>query len=666
MYFLFALSLGYLLFAVYQRVKLWGLNGFKVNNLLGALQTFLFQRKLVERERTGWSHFFIYFGFVVLVIATTSVFIDYDLGIHIYQGTYYLTITFLSDLAGLLIITLCCVFIYDRFVKNNDSIRSNRSDLALTVGLIVLCVQGFILEGARIVLTDDPWAPYSFVGFLVADFFKGSSSSALTVFHFVNWWIHTLSVFAFFALLVYTKAFHILTSPLNLLLKSVHPRSKYRDLLNRFESGEIDKVGYETVMDLSAKNKLDLDACTSCGRCQEVCPAYISGKPLSPKMLILHQKRKLYEEYAKKQSSNILGKLDQFFTKFLTLSPFETPTNSRSVNEALLVKGDKILGGLFDPNFFWSCTTCNACVESCPVGIDHLEHILETRRFSVVMEGKAPSEASHTLRILQDSNCSVSWRIDRDKFFADLGVRVLKPGESCENLLWVGCISAGDKRKEEILKSIIKIFKHFNVDFAVLGNQEICTGDPARRIGDEVTAQALGHSVRQLLKQFSFKRIISHCPHCVNIMKREFPVDEPGFQVSVSHHSEIIANLLRGKKSPGRNQELFTIHDPCYLARYLSVDEQPREVLSKIGKISEPARNRKKTLCCGAGGGQYFYDLKIGERINNVRFRELESTGAKTIVTMCPFCNQMLSDSASLTNSECKVKDIAEVVAETL
>ncbi|MCS6893354.1 MAG: heterodisulfide reductase-related iron-sulfur binding cluster [Deltaproteobacteria bacterium] len=665
MYLLFFLSIAYFVYAVWKRFKALKFE-FKLVNLKEFLATIFFQKKLITKEITGWAHFFIYFGFLILVVATTSVFIDYDLGLKIYRGNYYLAITFLSDLAGLLIILCCCAFLAKRYIDRSESLISSRGDLVLTLGLILLCVQGFVLEGLRIVMTNDPWRYFSFVGHIFAVFFEGFSLNSLASFHFVNWWIHTITVFVFFALLPYTKSFHIVTSPLNLLLKNDSYAVKYPNLLQKFESGEVSKIGYEFVNDLNFKNRLDLEACTSCGRCQEVCPAFATEKPLSPKWLILHQRRALYENSEK--SRGICGRLDDTLTRMLTLQYEPQPTRNENLNKSLLRNnGVKLVGGIFDANLYWSCTTCNACVEVCPVGINHLEHIMEARRFSVIMEGMGPIEALSALRTLQETAKPLNVVKSKDEFFRQLDVRILRAGDKVECLLWVGCISVGDKRKELILSSLVKILRAAGVDFGVLGDKECCTGDPARRLGDEATAQSLSQTTRGLLKDVTFEYIVSHCPHCVNAFIRDYPEEDASFVATVYHHSEFIQTLLlNGKLNLSRQGKKLTIHDPCYLTRYLRKGEEARRVLSVIGDVHETRRNLRNTFCCGAGGGQYFYDLKIGKRMNSERAEELLSVGVEEIVTMCPFCNQMISDGVYLNNSDLPVKDIAEVIADSL
>ncbi len=664
MYVLFFITLLCLFGLIARRVRLWGLK-FEVYSSVDFFKNLLFQSDLLRKKTTGWSHFFIYFGFLVLVVTTTSVFLDYDLGIKIYRGNYYLIITFLSDLAGLLIITLCSSFLYRRYVSRDESLVSSKMDLIFTVGLILLCLQGFILEGLRITMTSDPWQSYSFVGMLFSNFFSDFSAVSLSNFHFINWWFHTVTVFAFFLLLPYTKAWHLLTAPLNLLLKRDTSFSKYPGVLSKFESGELDSVGYKKITDLDYKNRLDLDACTSCGRCQEVCPAFASGKPLSPKWLILHQ-RKVFYSIAKQSSSGIFERIDNRMLE--AFSPnYEFISTNDKLNAALKFQGPELMGDVFDPDLYWSCTTCRACVDSCPVGINHLEHILEARRNSVMMEGRAPSEALSTLKTLQLRQVAQNLRSSKSMFFESLGVKILSPGDSVDYLLWVGCISVGDKRKEEILRSLVLIMQAANLDFGVLGDTEICTGDPAKRIGDEITAQTLGAQVREILRSVQFKKLITHCPHCANILLREYPVDDPSFKIEVMHHTQLINDLLQtGKIKVKGNNSTFVIHDPCYLSRFLGITEDQRSALLQIGKVTDPEQSKERTFCCGAGGGQYFYDLKLGKRVNYVRAQQLTQVKADLIVTMCPFCNQMINDGVDMLDERRPVKDIAEVVSENL
>ena len=669
MYILFFLSLFYLMYVFYLRLKLWGFNLKQKKDFAALFDSLFTQRKLLEKAKTGLPHLGIYLGFIILTITTTTVFIHYDFGWEIYKGILYVVLTVLSDFFGLFVIIFCCQFIFRRYFLQEESLISKPQDLVLTAGLAILCIQGFILEGLRVAITGDPWKYYSTIGYLVALPFEGFSIQGLKNFHFINWWVHTVSVFVFFALLPYTKAFHLVAAPLNLLFRqNSNSDKKYLNLLESFETGKINKVGYQNVNDLEAKHRLDLDACTSCGRCQEVCPAFATGKPLSPKWLILALKQSLYKQYTEKKHS-FLQKLDCFLVETLTLGVPERLVNS---NEALMgavrLNGKSaILGDIFDDDFFWSCTTCNACVEACPVGINHVDHIREVRRFATTMEGKPPKEAFQTLRVLQDSGLSQLSSVSKSEFFKTLGVRVLNPGDKVEYLLWVGCISCGDRRKEKILEALVKIFQYVGLDFGVLGDREACSGDPAKQLGDEATRQMLVAKNIETLKTVQFTTLVTHCPHCAYAFSVDYGLFDSEFRVKVLHHSQLIYHLVEsGRLKLSNGNQTLTIHDPCYLARYLGISEEPRSVLVRVGDLKEPKRSRKKTFCCGAGGGQYFYDLKIGERVNINRSKELNELKPDVVITMCPFCNQMISDGKGLISANFEVKDLAEVVAESL
>jgi Fe-S oxidoreductase len=335
----------------------------------------------------------------------------------------------------------------------------------------------------------------------------------------------------------------------------------------------------------------------------------------------------------------------------------------------------KIAGDVMDPNVFWTCNTCMACVEACPVGINHVDQIVGNRRHMTMMEGQIPHEAQGTLRSLESRGNPYGPQEDRAKWLDGLGVTMLEPGDSVDYLYWVGCVSAFDPRKQKIAKSLVAIMQKAGLSFGVLGSMEGCTGDPARRLGEENLFQTLAKQNIALLKSVSFKYLVANCPHCFNTIKNEYPqfgnLGE-GREPEIIHHSVLLKRLLAEDKLPLKEGDLkdVTFHDPCYLGRYNDEYDAPRESLKKVKglRIIEMDRSREKGLCCGAGGGHFWMDLKIGERVNSIRAQEAADTGASTVATACPFCMQMMEDGVILTNNEKRldVRDIAEVIAERL
>lgn len=645
--------------------------------LLNIYRYAITQRRTVSSPDGAVWHTLIYLGFIVLLVATTSVFIDYDLGIPIYQGNYYLIITFLSDLFGLLFGLGVLVAIYRRMIEKPDKLHSSIGDHAFLMLLLLLIVQGFLLEALRIAVTDDIWQNYSFVGGALAQVFWAFSESSLRSIHFVTWWFHTATVFAIIAFAPYSKFTHLIASSINLGISPKRPKGDLNfdgDIMERLEKEDLD-FGLNSLKDYSWDQLLNLEACTSCGRCQEVCPAYASGAPLSPKWLILDTKHHHHANLAQEG-------LDGFLIKNIALKQsgvvaddsgrYSYNLESRSGN--LKVNGSvSTLGGgmerpiteVIDPDVFWACTTCYACVNVCPVNINHVDQIVGHRRHLTMLEGSIPREAATMLSKLESRNNPLgSPENERQAWTEGLDVRILQEGDEVDYLYWVGCISSYDKRKAEIARSMVKIMNKAGVSFGVLGNKECCTGDPARRLGQEMTFQTLRNENENTFKGVKYKTIVCNCPHCFNSLKNEY--SNLG---NVVHHTKMVKEFLdKGLIEVGDfTAENATFHDPCYLGRYNDEYDAPREIISKTSNLVEMPRSRDKGMCCGAGGGHYWADLKLGdERINKIRAEEAVETGASQIVTGCPFCMQMMEDGLKMIDSEVVVKDVAELVAEKL
>jgi Fe-S oxidoreductase/nitrate reductase gamma subunit len=667
------------------------------------IQCGLFQKK-VARGKSGSAiaHLLVYLGFLVLLFTTTMVFIHHDLGIKIYQGDFYLWVTVFSDIFGVLLLAGVLYFGYRRHILQADAVHFSRNEDFILAMLALLVIQGYVLEGLRIYVTDDPWALYSPVGWLFAQGSWFLTDAQARTIHYVTWWFHTLTVYAFVALFPYTKFFHILSSPLNLFFsRTARPKGALPyigDIQELMEKGEEFSLGLGSIKDYTWKNLLDLDACTQCGRCQEVCPAYLSGKPLSPKWMIVDTRNHAHALLAENKiapANNLTAlasRLDSTLAKNVLL-PFNAVRSQDgafkadgayraqnvAVQQSVRTLGGAIeatiAGDVMDPNVFWTCNTCMACVEACPVGINHVDQIVGNRRNMAMMQGQIPHEAQATLRSLESRGNPYGPAEDRVQWLQGLDVPVLQAGDSVDYLYWVGCVSAFDPRKQKIAKSLVSIMKKAGLSFGVLGSMEGCTGDPARRLGEENLFQTLAKQNIELLKSVSFKVLVANCPHCFNTIKNEYPQFGnlgDGKEPEIIHHSVLLKRLIDQDKLPLREGALkdVTFHDPCYLGRYNDEYDAPRSSLRAVKglRIIEMDRSREKGLCCGAGGGHFWMDLKIGERVNSIRAEEAAQTGASTVATACPFCMQMMEDGVKLTQNDHRldVRDIAEVIAERL
>lgn len=655
----------------------------------------LLQRGVVKRKAAGFFHTLMYLGFLVLLFTTTMVFIHHDLGIKIYQGDFYLLVTLLSDVFGIGVLVGCLLAFHRRWVRNEDLVHNRPADSLMLIFLSLLIVQGFLLEGLRIHVTNDPWAAYSPIGLAFSNFFWGVSKEGARIIHKLMWWFHTFTVFAVFAVVPYTKFFHIVASTINVSLRT-QKRSKAAapfpgDMEKLMETSDEFSLGLGSIKDYTWKQLLDLDACTSCGRCQDVCPAYNSGKVLSPKWMILDTRNHMLSLHSDKKiitESKVpafFGMLDSKLLKgFLSsIGMWDADQSFRAQNE-LVQKAPKeklgveldarIAGEVMDADVFWSCTTCMACVTACPVGINHVDQIIENRRNMALMHGEIPHEAQGTLRGLEGKGNPYGPKEERSKWFKDLDLKVLNPGDEVDYLYWVGCVSSYDPRKQKIAKSLVTIMKAAGLSFGVLGNAEGCTGDPARRLGEENLFQTLAKSNLEILKSVKFKYIVANCPHCFNTIKNEYPQLGNlgnGRSPEIIHHSVLLRNLLAEEKIKVKQEGTkFTFHDPCYLGRYNNEYDAPRQALQAATTETpvEMERTREKSFCCGAGGGHFWMDMKVGKRVNSLRVIQAKETEAGQIATACPFCMQMLEDGIKLNDLEStmQVRDIAEVIADNL
>jgi Fe-S oxidoreductase len=584
------------------------------------------QSKLLQRLLPGMMHAAIFWGFLVLfptiVIAMIGAVDPHAtlpwLGA---QGWYAL----LVDLFALLVLAgVATAFVIRKLARPKRFEGSHLGEADLILALIAgIVLTLFMWHASQIALglNDFPaaWAPIS------SAIAQVLPRPALPYLERIAVWGHVLIILSFLVYLPYSKHLHILVAAINVFFGRTRARGRLEKI--DFERPETEvRFGSARVNDMTWKQMLDTMSCTECGRCQEVCPAWNTGKPLSPKLLIMAER------------DHLLGRAT-------------TPIVPNAVIDDIV----------------WDCVTCGACVRECPVNIEHIDHIIDLRRNLVMVESRFPEEAGTMLRdVDRTSNPWGKPQSDRTQWAEGLGVRVLKPGEMApEVLFWVGCAPAFDERARKAAVSTAKLMQSAGVDFAILGPREACTGDPARRMGDEYTYQRLAGENVATLNDAGVKKVVTTCPHCFNTLGNEYP--DFGGRYKVVHHTEFLAELVReGKLEPATSERTITYHDSCYLARHNDVRAQPRELVAAVGKPIEMPRNRERTFCCGAGGARMWMEEKRGRPINQERVREAASTGAETLAVACPFCTVMLDDGVRETGAKLQVFDLATLLQEAV
>ena len=583
------------------------------------------QSKLLQRLGPGLMHAAIFWGFIVLfptiVIAMIGAADPHAtlpwLGA---QGWYAL----LVDLFAVLVFAGVVAAFYIRKVLRPKRFAGSHLGEA---DLILLWISGIVISlvawhSSQIALgyNDYPreWAPVSYA---VSTLWHGSWVDVLER---VAVWAHVLLILGFLVYLPYSKHLHILVAAINVFFTRTRRRGRLEPV--DFEKPEAEvRLGAATAKDLTWKQVLDTMSCTECGRCQDACPAFATGKELSPKLLIM-------------------GLRDQV----------------RAQSDKTLVPN------AVSANVVWDCVTCGACIRECPVGIEHIDHIVDMRRNLVMLESKFPEEAGAMLR--DTDRAGNPWGkppSDRTSWADGLDVRVLQPGDEPPDVLfWVGCAPAFDERAKQGARSTAKLLKTAGVDFAILGPRETCTGDPARRMGDEFTYQKQAATNVETLNAAKVTRIVTTCPHCFNTIGNEYR--DFGGQYEVVHHTEFLAQLVSdGKLQPKAGGRTITYHDSCYLARHNDVISAPRALAAASGKTVEMARSGRRTFCCGAGGARMWMEER-GRPINEERVREAASTGADTLAVGCPFCTVMLDDGVRNTGSKMQVIDLASLLHEAV
>ncbi|MHB9089862.1 MAG: heterodisulfide reductase-related iron-sulfur binding cluster, partial [Chloroflexota bacterium] len=655
---LFLVMLAVLGYGLYRRYLLWrigqpedrrpGLSG-RVARTLGRV----FGQVDLPRSRfPGTAHFLIFWGFVLLTIGTLLIFLQEDFlsplaGLTFLRDTFYLSYSLVLDLAGLAAILATLLFALRRYVFRPPAVLNRFNDLVILVSFLIVLLGGFLVEALRIAATGPAYEVWSPAGWALAGLFARVDQATLRAWHGVAWWVHLGLAFAFLAYVGYSNMLHVLTGPLNLALGSARPAGALAPIPNLEEA---ETYGVSRVDEFTWKQLLDGDACMRCGRCQDQCPAWNTQKPLSPRKVVLDTR----------------DELDAAGPAVLA----ERKTVAGGGEAAGETPRAGLIGGRITEDEIWACTTCRACQEHCPVDIEHIQKIVDMRRYLVLSESRFPQELNAPYRSLETSGCP--WAIptnERAAWSRELGLPTLAEAGAVEYLWWVGCAVDADERNKQVARALAEVLRAGGVSFAVLGAEEQCCGDTARRTGNEYLFQMLVQANVELLNGYSVKKILVHCPHCYNTLKNEYP--DCGGRFEVVHSSELLGNLVRGGKFTlgGREGQALTYHDPCYLGRHNGNYDRPREVLAAVGgNVAEMGRSRAKSFCCGGGGGRTWMEERLGSRINQTRVADALATGADTLAVACPYCLSMLVNGVKDKGVEdrLRVVDYVELLAEAV
>jgi Fe-S oxidoreductase/nitrate reductase gamma subunit len=630
-------------YGFYRRIQLWR-RGQPAHCFDQPLARFkmVFRQALLQqatrRERfAGLFHTLIFWGMIILTIATIVVFIDEDLSIRIMRGQFYLWFqSLVVDLFGIAAIIGVGLAAFRRLIiKPKQLVYTDEATLLLVL-LFVILLTGFLLEGWRIAATNDPWAAWSPGGYVAAVASRSvMTDSWIRTAHRVGWWFHLLLVFGLLAWAPYTKMAHAFTAMLNLYTAPLTPPGAALKPLN-FDQPDV-ALGVNSLAGFTWKDLLDFDTCTECGRCTNACPAHSVGKQLSPRDIILDLQRLSH-----------------------TRKDFKEPL----IGSTPSLSADSL----------WACTTCAACMEACPVGISQMPKIVDMRRFLTMEQAELPETMQAAIASLETRGHPFAGaQFSRLDWAKGLNVPQRSQLQECDVLLWVGCGGALVERNQKVIRSLVQLLLQAGVKFAVLGREEKCTGDVARRLGHEFLFQSLTKDNIATLNRYQIKTVITACPHCFNTFKNEYP--QLGGNYNVYHHTEYLERLVNeGKLTPrARPDAKVTFHDPCYLGRHNGIYDSPRALaeLSVNSRPVEMTQNRERSFCCGGGGGLSFIDESPAQRVNSARAQQALDTGADIVAVGCPFCMTMLEDGVKACQNgksghAARVMDVAELLWDSV
>lgn len=643
----------------------------KYGERIKSVLSFVFGQKRVLREPSGIGHFLIFWGFVVITIGSIETF-----GVGVYHNFSYAPVIgkFLYNILYLIQDLFCAgvlvalvVALYRRFVikplrLESDDPKATKLDAVIIIGLIGILI--ILLFGSRAADCQlyakgegKYFPPLAFISQILSLCFKSTPVDNLKFWSSFFWWGHTIIILGFLIYIPFSKHLHLLAAIPNIFFRRFGPVGELDKM--DLEDEEAESFGVSKIEEFTWKQLLDLYACTECGRCSENCPATLTDKPLNPKYVIHHMK-----EHLKKKGALLIGE-----------SGNANPVTESEHEETGVAKSEmekEMIGDIVSRDTLWSCTTCGNCMENCPVFIEHVHKFVDMRRYLVLTESDFPDEVSTVFRNWETN--SNPWGIgfaSRGNWAKDLPVKTLQEDPNVEYLLYVGCSGCFDERGKKVSEAVVKLLYEAGVSFGILGVEEKCCGETARRIGNEYLFQMMASELAETINGYGVKKIILTCPHGYNCMKNEYP--QFGGEWKVYHHTEILNKLVKdGILTPVKDiNKNIVFHDSCYLGRYNGIYDQPRNVIKSIPgtMLSEMDRNRHKSFCCGAGGGRMWMEETLGKKkINDERTEQAMRCNPDIIGVACPFCTTMLEDGIKAKDLEetVKVYDIAELLANSV
>ena len=662
---LLLVSAGLFLTSMYKRFRLMRLAKSETEKRFDKIRTRFFstliytfgQTRLFRNTLSGILHFMIFWGFVIFAFGYLFIigegFIKGFTIENIFGMQSAFIYAYFQNIFGMLVVLGILLALFQRLVIKPRRLANTFDSIFILLLILSIMVTYFISDGLQPGLQTVDGSKSGPVSMILGNFFYrvGLPSTIADIAFRLIWWIHLGLIFSFLVYLPYSKHLHLIICPFNEFFRSLQPRGA----LKHIDLEKAESFGVSKITEYTWKDMLDFYACAECGRCHDGCPATLTDKPLNPKMIICNLRDYLMAK------SNIILK------KGKAKKGNGQPVNDTTDNDL------NFIGPAVTEDEIWACTTCGYCTEHCPVFVEHPKKILEMRRYLVLSESKFPAEVKSVFKNMEVNGnpWPVSWDA-RSKWADGLNLTVLSESNpKTECLLWVGCAGATDDRNTRVARALVNILQKAGVDFAILGNNEKCCGDPARRIGNEYLYQMMATENVETLKKYQFKYILTYCPHCYNTLKNEY--SQMGGNYIVHHHSEFMLRLLkegRLKLKADTPAGLVTYHDSCYLGRYNGIYEAPRQLLASIGgiRLKEMTERKRRSFCCGAGGGRMWMEEKIGKRINQIRTEHIIKTGAGVVATACPYCLTMLEDGIKEKNQveRIKVRDIAETINGSL